>query len=84
MIDDFKNEFSFIDYKQFPNDMRHWDACKVKGEREHQKSDDAIHVFLNFKLVGKYKTRGDALRIIQTLLDDAPVSLQEFKEYLLT
>lgn len=83
MIDDFKNEFSFIDYKQFPNDMRHWDACKVKGEREHQKSDDAIHVFLNFNLVGKFKTRREAVKIIQRLLDEAPASLDEFKDYVL-
>lgn len=84
MIDDFRNEFSFVEYKQYPKDMRIWDACRVGGPRERQKPDDAIHVFLNYKLVGKFKTRLGAVEIIKKLLDEAPTDLTEFESYLLT
>jgi hypothetical protein len=83
VVDDFRNEFSFVEYKQYPRDMRIWDACKVSGPREYQKATDCITVFLNYKEVGKFKTREDALNLIRRLLEEAPVNLDEFKDYLL-
>ena len=83
MLDDFRNEYSFVDYKQFPNDMRHWDACRVSGPRDHQKSTDSIYVFLNYEKLGEFKDRKLANKMIQKLLDEAPANLDEFKDYLL-
>jgi len=63
--------------------MRIWDACRVGGERERQKPDDGIYVFLNYKLVGKFKTREDSKLTIKKLLSEAPTDLSEFESYLL-
>jgi len=63
--------------------MRIWDACRVSAEREKQKPEDCITVFLNYKPVGKFKTRLEAVEIIKKLLEEAPVDLSEFESYLL-
>ena len=64
--------------------MQHWDACRVSGQREHQKPDDAIHVFLNYKKVGKFKTRLEAVNFCKKLINESPTSLDDLKDYLLT
>ena len=83
MIDDFRNEFSFIEYVEYAADVRTWDCCKIGSERKRQEAGDNISVFLNYKKLGEFKDRKSANKLIQKLLDEAPVSLEEFKEYVL-
>lgn len=83
MIDDFRNEFSFIEYVEYGAEVKTWDCCKVGSPRERQQASDSISVFLNYKKLGEFKDRKLANRLIQRLLDEAPVNLEEFKEYLL-
>ncbi len=82
LIDDFRNEFSFVDYRDFGG-LQVWNACRIgMAHRGHQLSDDSIHVFLNFKKVGIYQDRQAANTVLSRLLSAAPVDLAEFRSYL--
>lgn len=72
VINDFNNTRSFMDYQQF-GIMYCFAACSVGTEhRGYQVKDDAIYVFLNFKKVGIFKSRSEALALVQKLIDDCP------------
>lgn len=83
VIDDFRNEFSFVDYAQYPSGMKRWDASTSRGVMEKQSPTDSITVFLNFKKIEETKERIKANIILQELLEKAPIDLSEYKEYLI-
>ena len=82
VIDDFRNTFSFVDYRKY-GELEVWDGCTVGSpHRGYQLAPDAIFVFLNFKEVGRFKERGAAKGLITKLLHEAPVDLSDFAAYL--
>lgn len=85
MINEFRDEFSFIDYQQWTPEVKQWGVCKVGGGEppKYLKPDDCICVFLNFKKLGEFKDKASANVLIRKLLDNAPVSLKEFEGILL-
>ena len=72
-INDFRNSFAFIEYKSFGDGrMQVWDACWTAGpDRNHA---GTIAVFLNFKKVGEFKSKSEAVSAIMKLLEKAPNS----------
>lgn len=83
IIDDFKNEYAFVDYRDYGG-IQIWDACRVaSAHRGYHLQEDSIHVFLNLNKVGEYHTRHEAEGVIKKLLLDAPIDLKEFWDYLL-
>lgn len=73
-----------IDYQQWGDQVKLWSAFKITQERKpYQESSDAIHVFLNFKLIGKFKTKQDAQRLIKKLIEESPASLDDLQDYLI-
>ena len=68
---------------QYTPEVKTWGCCKVSGPREYQKSDDSICVFLNYVKLGEFKDRKLAEKLIRKLLEEAPESLDEFKDYVL-
>lgn len=83
VINDFRNSYGYIDYQQWTPEVKQWSCFKTENERVPQQSDDAIHVFLNFKKVGLFKETKAAKECIAKLLDDAPASMMEFRSYIL-
>jgi len=71
-----------VDYQQWTPVVKQWSCFKTSGERNKQQSDDAIHVFLNFKKIGAFKDVKSAVACIQKLFDEAPVPLTEYRDYI--
>lgn len=69
MINEFRDSFAFIDYQVFGT-LEVFDACRCSSEDWN--SSGSIHVFLNFKKVGEYKSKQEAYQAIKKLLDSAP------------
>jgi hypothetical protein len=81
MINDFRSTYAFIDYKDYGR-LKVWDACWTHGVDKIQ--DPWIHVFLNFKKVGQWKTKREAREAIEKLIAEAPDSFfEENKDVLL-
>lgn len=81
VINDFRDSFSFIDYKEYGT-LKVYDACRTSGFKKQ--GDGNIHVFLNFKKVGMYKAKSEAVSAIRKLLAGAPCSFfEENKDVLL-
>lgn len=85
IINDFKNNHSFVDYRKIGIDktLELWDGCIAGGShRGFQLASDRIWIFLNFEQVGNTVSREEARGIIRKLLDDAPVDLSDLAFYL--
>jgi hypothetical protein len=81
VINDFRDSFSFIDYKVY-GELKIFDACRVAGV--DRKEDGSISVFLNFKKVGEFKSKSEAVSKLRELLGNAPCSFfDENKDVLL-
>jgi hypothetical protein len=84
VINDFRNATSFIDCKCFKEELTVLDCSYVKSEhRGFAVSQDEIVVFLNFRIVGRFKSKQEARRLILKLIEDAPIDISECREYLL-
>lgn len=78
VINDFKNEFAFIEYRDY-GELKIWNSCAVRCEhRGHQLAKDSIGVFLNFELVGEFRSFDEANALIRKLIAQAPTDLTEF------
>lgn len=75
MINDFQDSFSFIDYKIY-GELEVFDASFTKGVKPNHAGD--IGVFLNFKLLGRFKVKQQALAFVQSLIRDAPAKAREW------
>lgn len=71
IINDFRDSFAFVDYKVF-GELKVYDACHVQGNTRTWEQN--IHVFLNFKKVGCFKTKSEAVSKIRELIKQAPCS----------
>jgi hypothetical protein len=81
VINDFRDTRSFIDYKEY-GELKAWDASWTKGSSPNHAGD--IGVFLNFRLIGRYKTKSEAYNVLKKLIDEAPTSFfRENADYLL-
>jgi hypothetical protein len=69
VINDFRDSFSFIDYKVF-GELKVFDACWTAGSDRN--SAGTITVFLNFNKVGEYKSKQEAYEVVKRLIDEAP------------
>lgn len=84
VINDFRNETGFVDYQEYMHgEVKHWNASRCGIATEHQKSDDAIHIFLNFKKLYVVKSNAEAESKITELLRNAPIDLSDYKRYLI-
>lgn len=75
VINDFQNTTSFIDYKQY-GELKVFDASFAKGEQPNHAGD--IGVFLNLKLVGRFKAKQQALALVEKLIREAPAEAREW------
>lgn len=69
MINEFRDSFAFVDYQTFGK-LEVFDACWVGGVNKIQ--DGNIHVFLNFKKVGEFKAKLEAVSMLRNLISEAP------------
>ena len=69
VINDFRDSFAFIDYREYGT-LKIFDACRTAGV--DRKEDGSIAVFLNFKKVGEFKSKSEAVSELKRLLADAP------------
>ena len=82
VINDFRDSFAFIDYKEYGT-LKIFDACRTSGV--DRKEDGSIAVFLNFKKVGQFKSKSEAVSLLKKLLAEAPCSFfDENKDVLLS
>lgn len=81
VINDFRNSTAFVDFCDYGN-LKIWNASKVSGPTTYAKSDDAVHVYLNFKLVCSVKEVALAESAIKKLLLNSPVDLYEYLDVL--
>ena len=86
IINDFKSVFAYVDYKKF-GIVEILDACAITTEhRGYNITKDSIGVFLNYKLVGETKSKAEALKMVEALIEKAPLEakrdLTEQKYYL--
>lgn len=82
VINDFRGEFSSIEYLEWQKDVFKWAAFKVGSPPKYQEPSSHIHVFLNYQLVGKFKSNQEAQHCINQLLKKAPADFSEFSNYL--
>jgi hypothetical protein len=81
VINDFRDSFAFVDYRVF-GALEVFDACWTAGVDDIQ--DGNIHVFLNFKKVGMFKSKLEAVSMLKKLIGEAPHGwFEENKEVLL-
>lgn len=81
MINDFRDSYAFIDYKVY-GELEVFDACYTAGVDWN--SAGSISIFLNFKKVGEFKSKSQAVSMVNKLLADAPCKFfDENKEVLL-
>ncbi len=81
ITNDFRDSFAFIDYKVY-GELKIFDACYTAGV--DRKEDGSISVFLNFKKVGEYKAKSEAVSMVRKLLSEAPCGFfDENKDILL-
>lgn len=84
VINDFRNSYSFVDYQQWGDKVKVWDASRTSSaHRGYALPDDSISVFLNFKKLQEFKTTEGANQLVRKLLSEAPVSLTEFQDYVI-
>lgn len=86
IINDFNGEFAFVDYRKFGENV-FLDACWIKSEHKgYVVAKDSIGVFLNFNMVGDVKSKAEAARIIDRLIEESPTDTKKefllFKDYL--
>ena len=80
MIDDFTNSQMFVDCKKY-GEMYITDASRISSEHKgYNEASDAVHVFLNFKKVGVFKSKAEANILIQKLIRDCPKQLTKYLE----
>ena len=75
VLNDFRDSFSFIDYKVY-GELEIFDACIISGEEWDHSGD--IGVFLNFELVGRFKVKSEAVSMLKKLISEAPRDAQAF------
>lgn len=84
VINNFRNETGFVDYQQYMHgEVKSWNASRCGIATEHQKSEDGIHIFLNFKKLLVVKSNAEAERKIEELLQNAPIDLSDYRRYLI-
>lgn len=82
IINDYKNEHSFIEYKRYGT-LEIWNASKSKGPMSsHNTPEDGIHVFLNFTKLDVFKSKEEAQILINKLITESPVDITEYLEVL--
>ncbi len=69
MINDFQDSFSFVDYKRY-GALQLFDASLAKGENPDHTGE--IVVFLNYDIVGRFKSKQQARALIENLIREAP------------
>lgn len=81
MLNDFQAVKAFIDYKEFGGGQaRYFEACLVTTVDRDDNGD--IAVFLNFKQLGRFKKKSEALALVKKLLAGAPrLALSDFEEH---
>jgi hypothetical protein len=77
VLNDFRDSFSFIDYKVYGT-LEIFDACIISGEEWNESGD--IGVFLNFELVGRFKAKSEAVSMLNKLISEAPKDAKRFFE----
>ena len=85
LINDFKNTYSFVDYREIgvAKVLQLWDACTVgSAHRGYQLAEDNLWIFLNFEKVLVTTSKDEARAKIRELLDNAPVDLTDLAFYL--
>jgi hypothetical protein len=75
VINDFQSSFAFVDYKRY-GEYKVFDACIVKSGKPNHSGD--IGVFLNFKMVGRFKTKLQARAFIEKLIRECPAEARDF------
>lgn len=62
-----------MDYKYFSPQLHGLECCYTKSPHKgFDTAGDEIVVFLNFKIVGRYKSKKDAKRCIERLITESP------------
>lgn len=73
VLNDFKNSRAFMDYKYFSDQLHGLECCYTRSPHKgFDTADDEIVVFLNFKIVGRFKSRKDARACVDRLIAESP------------
>lgn len=75
VINDFRDSYSFIEYKVYGT-LKVFDASYSAGSDIMMAG--TISIFLNFKKVGEFKSKSEAVSMLKKLIDEAPCEF--FKE----
>jgi hypothetical protein len=82
MIDDFRDAFSYAHYRRW-GQLELWEGGRYVGAPPaRQRPSDRIEIWLNWELVGAYRSRAEAQAHVRRLIDEAPASLYDLTEYL--
>ena len=74
VINDFRDSYAFIEYKEYGT-LKIFDACRTSGV--DRKEDGSVAVFLNFKKVGQFKSKSEAVSLLKKLLAEAALGIKE-------
>lgn len=76
MLDDFHDAYAFMEWREY-GELKVFNAFCTNGKEPNHGGD--IGVFLNFKLVGKFKKKSEALELVRKLIAEAPS--KDFEKY---
>ncbi len=79
MLDDFHDAYAFMEYREYGEDaqMKLFGAFSTNGDNPNHGGE--ICVFLNFKLLGRFKKKSEALAMVKRLIAEAPS--RDFEKY---
>ena len=79
MLDDFHDAYAFMEYREYGDEaqVKIFSAFATNGQEPNHGGD--IGIFLNFKLVGRFKKKSEALAVVRKLIEEAPT--RDFKEF---
>jgi hypothetical protein len=76
----FRNEFSYVHYRRW-GVMELWEGGRFRSEPSKPTAAACIEVWLNWAMVGTYKSYDDARGVVRKLLQEAPASLHDLEHY---
>lgn len=81
ILNDFKNSYAYADFKDY-GEIQFFNVSISSSTPDYQKSTDDIGIFLNYKLIARFKEKAPAIALVNKLLSEAPKqSLKDFNSY---
>jgi hypothetical protein len=76
----FRNEFSYVHYRRW-GAMELWEGGRYRSAPPKHAGTMCIEVWLNWALVGTYKSYDEARGVVRRLLQQSPVPLHDLAHY---